>query len=117
MLIQVSATQGQTILLDEASKVPGKYAVIIPDRSRIVPEYLKLVLDMAMPEFLARYQTTINIQMAVFQRLRLDIHNGLDSQRAVAEVASMMDERIDGIAREVQKLKDFKAFHLDTMFC
>ena len=116
ILVQVSATQGKTVLMGEAGEVPSKYAVIDPDRSMVSPRYLRLVLDMELPAFLARYQTTINIQMGVFAHLRLDMHNDIATQEAVADVADLMDRRIEGVARGIEMLEDFKAFHLDAMF-
>lgn len=116
ILIQVSATQGQMRLLSEPREVEAKYAVIQLTDQDIYPPYLFFVLDMVMPCFLARYQTTINIQVDVFKHLELEIHNELDTQREIVEVFAKLDERIADEQRAIDRLKDFKSWHMDTMF-
>lgn len=116
ILIQVSATQGQMRMLEEPGEVEAKYAAIVPIATDIYPPYLFLVLDMVMPRFLARYQTTINIQVDVFKHLEFEIHNEPETQREIVEVFAKLDERIADKQRIIDRLKDFKSWHLDTMF-
>lgn len=116
ILIQVSATKGQMRLLSEPREVEAKHAVIQLTDPNIYPPYLFFVLDMVMPRFLARYQTTINIQVDVFKHLEFEVHNELDTQREIVEAFAKLDERIADEQRAIDRLKDFKAWHLDTMF-
>lgn len=113
--IQVSATNGQADILTEAREVEGKYAVIEPDRSKVVPDYLLLAIRMEMPSFLARYQTTINIQIGALLLMTLDVHRDLDTQRAVVGAVETA-ERMEALEeRAVEMLKDLKRWHLDAM--
>lgn len=116
ILIQVSATQGQMRLLQEPSGVEPKFAVIQPTDESIFPPYLHFVLEMVMPRFLARYQTTINIQVDVFKHLEFEVHNEPETQREIVEAFAMLDERIADEQRTIDRLNDFKSWHLDTMF-
>lgn len=115
-LIQVSATQGQMRLLQEPSEVETKFAVIQPTDESVFPSYLYFVLEMVIPRFLARYQTTINIQVDVFKHLEFELHDDPETQREIGEVFAKLDERIADEQRAIDRLKDFKAWHLDTMF-
>lgn len=116
ILIQVSATQGQMRLLQEPSEVEPKFAVIQPTDGSVFPPYLHFVLEMVMPRFLARYQTTINIQVDVFKHLEFEVHNEPETQREIVEAFAKIDERIADEQRAIDRLKDFKSWHLDTMF-
>lgn len=116
ILIQVSATQGQMRLLSEPREVEAKHAVIQLTDPNIYPTYLFFVLDMVMPRFLARYQTTINIQMDVFKHLEFEVHSEPETQREIVEAFAKLDERIADEQRAIDRLKDFKSWHLDTMF-
>lgn len=116
ILIQVSATQGQMRLLSEPREVEAKHAVIQLTDPNIYPPYLFFVLDMVMPRFLARYQTTINIQMDAFKHLEFEVHNEPETQREIAEAFAKLDERIADEQRAIDRLKDFKSWHIDTMF-
>lgn len=117
ILIQVSATNGQLKYMDESSQVEGKFAVIQPDCKVVRPRYLFIVLEMVMPAFLARYQTTMNIQMDVFKHLKFEIHNELDTQWEIVKVFATLDKWIDDEQQTIGLFKDFKRWHLDTMFC
>lgn len=68
------------------------------------------------PRFLARYQTTINIQVDVFKHLEFEVHNEPETQREIVEAFAMLDERIADEQRTIDRLNDFKSWHLDTMF-
>ena len=115
-IIQVSATQGQMRLLQEPSEVETKFAVIQPTDESVFPSYLYFVLEMVIPRFLARYQTTINIQVDAFKHLEFEVHNEPETQREIAEAFAKIDERIADEQRAIDRLKDFKSWHLDTMF-
>lgn len=116
ILIQVSATHGQMRFLSEPREVEAKHAVIQLTAPDIYPHYLFFVLDMVMPRFLARYQTTINMQVDAFKHLEFEVHNEPETQREIAEAFAKLDERIADEQRAIDRLKDFKSWHLDTMF-
>lgn len=115
-LIQVSATNGQLKKLEEPTEVETKYAVIEPKGDAVSPDYLFWALGIAMPPFLARYQTTMNIQMGVFKHLRLEIHNERETQDEIVSLFSTVDKRVKDEEETISRLKDFKKWHLDTMF-
>ena len=115
-LIQVSATDGKLRYMDEPGEVAQKFAVIEPDRDRVSPAYLFWALGIAVPPFLARYQTTMNIQMGVFDHMTLEIHNDRETQDEIVRLFAAVDEQADGVRRSIGLLKEFKRWHLGTMF-
>lgn len=117
ILIQVSATKGQMKILDVPQEVETKYAVIQLNADKVLPAYLFFVLNMVMPRFLCLYQTTINIQIDVFKHLELEIHNDVETQQQIVDVFDLFNKVIDDEQCAINKLKDFKQWHLDTMFC
>lgn len=114
-IVQVSATEGQARYLAEPSEVEGKYAVIEPTDRRVYPPYLFFVIERELPRFLHTYQTTLNIQMEAFDHMVLDMHADYGTQRAIVELFVLVDGRIEQEARTIERLKDLKTWHLDTM--
>lgn len=58
----------------------------------------------------------MDIQMDVFKHLRLEIHNERETQDEIVSLFSMVDKRINDEEETISRLKDFKKWHLDTMF-
>ena len=57
--LQVSASKGELVYLDTAQQVDAKYVVIQP--RNVIPYYLFLMIEKAMPEFLYKYRQGLNI--------------------------------------------------------
>lgn len=115
-IVQISASQGQTEILRTPSEVEAKYAVVRAIPGKIDPVYLFFLLEMGMPSFFHRYQTTINMQIDAFKHMHLDVHKDMETQREIGKAFYMLDERIADEQRAIDRLKDFKSWHLDTMF-
>lgn len=115
VLLQVSATKGQLCYLKEASKVDGKYAVIIP--KNIYGKYLFFILKESLPTFLATYQTGLNIKPEILKNLKLDIHTETETQKHIAELMETIDRLIEKEEKQLNNLQDMKKHHLDKMIC
>lgn len=57
--LQVSASKGELLYLDTSQQVDAKYVVIQP--RNVIPFYLYLMIEKAMPEFLYKYRQGLNI--------------------------------------------------------
>lgn len=115
-IVQISASSGQTAILKETSEVESKYAVVQAMPGEIDPVYLYFLLEMGMPAFFHRFKTTINMQLDAFKYMKLDVHNDMDAQHEIGKALYTLDGIIADEQRTIDRLKDFKLWHLDTMF-
>lgn len=114
-LIQVSATKGQLVFMEQAGTADGKYAVITP-KSGINGRYLYFILDMVLPYFLGAYQTGLNINPEIFKFLSLEIHTERETQEHIAATLDLLQSQIDEEENIINGIKKVKEFHLDKMF-
>lgn len=114
VLIQVSATKGQLVYLDKPSEVESMYAVMQP--KGIYGNYLYHILTDAMPEFLDKYQTGLNIQPDIFKDMSIKIHTDIETQKAWADILNEIDESARLEAEIVECLKDYKKIQLNKLF-
>lgn len=115
IIIQVSASKGQIFYLENKQVVERKYIVLIP-KIKIHSKYLYYILSDVLPDFLIKYQTDINIQPEIFKFLKLKIHSDINIQNKIADILSNIDKQIENENKEIEKIKDFKKWHLDKMF-
>ena len=114
ILIQLSATKGQMIYLDDDTKVDSKYGVFEADKDKVEPRYLYYVLKMSMPDFLTRYQTGLNIKPEIFDSFKVKVHSSLEVQKIIAKILDSFN--VDLEEKEIEKYKKIKEYHLDNMF-
>ena len=114
ILIQLSATKGQMIYLDDDIKVDSKYGVFEADRNKIEPRYLYYVLKMSMPDFLTKYQTGLNIKPDIFDSFKIKVHSSLEVQKIIVKILDSFN--VDLEEKEIEKYKKVKEYHLDNMF-
>lgn len=114
ILIQLSATKGQMIYLDDDTKVDSKYGVFETDKDKVEPRYLYYVLKMSMPDFLTRYQTGLNIKPEIFDSFKVKVHRSLEVQKIIVKILDSFN--VDLEEKEVEKYKKIKEYHLDNMF-
>jgi type I restriction enzyme M protein len=114
ILIQLSATKGQMVYLDDDTKVDSKYGVFEADRNKIEPRYLYYVLKMSMPDFLTRYQTGLNIKPEIFDSFKIKVHSSLEVQKIIVKILDSFNVELE--EKEIEKYKKIKEYHLDNMF-
>lgn len=112
--IQVSATQGQVHQLHKAGTIETKYATIIPIIDIYMP-YFKIALERCVPEFLAKYQSTINIQMGDFSFFEIDLHADIKTQFEIVTLMKKCDEAKKAEEDIVGQLKAIKKIALSKM--
>lgn len=115
-LIQLSATKGEMEYLDKDQPVVQKYGVMIPIKKDINTEYLFRIIQMTMPNFLAVYQTGLNLVPDVFKFMNVFIHDDVEVQNEINELLNMLDRIEENEKKNIQKWKELKAYHLDGMF-
>ena len=114
--IQVSATQGYIEILQKPGPIETKYATIIP-KIEISAAYFKIALERCAPEFLARYKSTINIQMGDFQFFEVDIHPDKKTQHEIVAIMNQCEIAEKAEADIVDTLKECKRIALAKMMC
>jgi len=112
--IQVSATHGQVHQLQKVGTIETKYATIIPKIDIYMP-YFKIALERCVPEFLARYQSTINIQMGDFSFFEIDLHADIKTQFEIVALMKKCDEAKKAEEDIVGQLKAIKKIALSKM--
>lgn len=117
IIIQVSASKGQIFYLDQHTTVESQYVVLTCNNKVINTKYLYYIISDLLPEFLAKYQTGINIQPEVFNYMELVIHNDIKTQEHIAKIFDKIDEDIKKEEELLKQYQDFKKYHLDKMFC
>ena len=101
--------------LEAAGEVETRYAVIVPDQKQILSKYLHLVLEEAMPEFLHKHRTGINLQFAELDFLQIPICD-IGQQKEIVKSISELEKEIRYEEQEIMQWKSFKKYMLEKMF-
>lgn len=117
-LIPLSAWQIESIsFLEEPKEVSGRYAVIVPNASKVLPRYLFMSIQDSAEEFEARYVTGINLQHDILvQYFTVKVHEDFECIKAFEEQFGAIDRMLDAELSTIKKLKDVKAGFLEKMF-
>lgn len=94
--LQVSASKGELLYLDTSQQVDAKYVVIQP--RNVIPFYLYLMIEKAMPEFLYKYRQGLNISAYDIKHMEVVCHTDVETQALIA----MMFTSINGTRLSVQ---------------
>lgn len=94
--LQVSASKGELLYLDTSQQVDAKYVVIKP--RNVIPFYLYLMIEKAMPEFLYKYRQGLNISAHDIKHMEVVGHTDVETQALIA----MMFTSINGTRLSVQ---------------
>lgn len=94
--LQVSASKGELLYLDTSQQVDAKYVVIQP--RNVIPFYLYLMIEKAMPEFLYKYRQGLNILAHDIKHMEVVCHTDVETQALIA----MMFTSINGTRLSVQ---------------
>lgn len=113
-LIQLSATQGQLEYLKQCGAVETKYAVLTPD-SRYNARYIYTSIQRAMPKFLHKQKTGINIQFDALKKMKIAVHDR-ETQDYIAMQDTTIDDAIEKEQMAIHLAKDIKKYFLEGMF-
>ena len=115
ILLQISATDGQILYLDENKEIEAKYAVIIPNPD-INSRYLFWSISGNLEDYLRKVQQGLNIVLEdVFKIPVVWYINPLiqDEIIAVMETINQMERNM---MHELDSRKEEKQFYLNNMF-
>ena len=112
-LIALSATKPEPEYAPDSGEIDTRYAVIMP--KRIEPEYLFEAVKWALPEFLYKHRTGINLQFSELKHLKVTVVSRENQQIWVSAIKKLNDQ-INETEQEIEVLKDMKKFYLDGMF-
>lgn len=117
-LIPLSAWQIESIsFLEQPTEVSGRYAVIIPNASKVLPRYLFMSIQDSAEEFEARYVTGINLQHDILvQYFMVKVHEDFECIEAIENRLEAIDLMQAQEARVVNCLQGLKAGMLEKMF-
>ena len=113
-LVQISATRGQVVYLEEDSEVEAHYATIIPAID-CEPRFLNLSIERAIPEFTRAYQTGLNIQIGAFDFMKVQLPH-IRTQRVAVKFIKLFDLQFKRAELQIQLEKDVKKNMLHHMF-
>lgn len=113
--VQVSATKGQTAYLDKEQNVDGKYCVFV-FKKECCTRYIYIVFCQALPEFLHRVQTGLNIVPEVFSQFQIPVHESREVQEHIVACISSIDAEIKKEEEYIESAKMYKKNHLQKMF-
>lgn len=114
ILIQISATRGQTIYLEKSKAVEPNYAVVIPN-DNIVPRYLYFAISNEIEHFMSRYMQGLNI---VCEDINfMDVHwMRKEYQYVVIALLDVIEVLIEIEMKIIELLKLLKSYFLEQMF-
>ena len=101
--MQVSASKGELLYLDTSQEVAAKYVVIQP--RNVIPYYLFLMIEKAMPEFLYKYRQGLNISDHDIKHMEILCHTDVETQALI----SMMFQSMRGTSLSAQYGRFFNA--------
>lgn len=113
--VQVSATKGQTAYLEKDQEVDSKYCVFTFKKD-CCTRYIYIVFCQALPEFLHRVQTGLNIVPEVFLQFQIPVHNSRELQEHIVACISSIDAEIRKEEEYIESAKMCKKIHLQKMF-
>lgn len=114
IFIQVSASKGQTIIIDNDMEMGTQYVSVIP-KIDINAKYLKISIDNEMEQFLQKYQTGLNIQVDTFKHMYIYIHDK-ETQEYIVNSLMAINQEIEQEEKEIQLYKSMKYYYLRNMF-
>lgn len=114
IFIQVSASKGQTIIIDNDMEMGTQYVSVIP-KIDINAKYLKISIDNEMEQFLQKYQTGLNIQVDTFKHMYICIHEK-ETQEYIVNSLMAINQEIEQEEKEIQLYKSMKYYYLRNMF-
>ncbi|APD22367.1 TPA: hypothetical protein VWC74_000199 [Streptococcus pneumoniae] len=79
-LIQVSATKGDVLQLEEDGLVESKY-VVVESKGQILPDYLFFAIKHAFPPFFHKWRTGLNLQVSNIAKLEIRFDDDVEVQK------------------------------------
>ena len=106
-LIQVSATKGEVLQLEEDGLVESKY-VVIETKGQILPDYLFFAIKHAFPPFFHKWRTGLNLQVSNIAKLEIRFDDDVEVQKQfIKEIQAILKLR-KAYEEEIKAYEDIK---------
>lgn len=106
-LIQVSATKGEVLQLEEDGPVESKY-VVIETKGQILPNYLFFAIKHAFPPFFQKWRTGLNLQVSNIEKLEIRYDDDLDIQKQFIQEIKAILKLKKAYEEEIKAYEDIK---------
>lgn len=113
--IELSATKGKIGKITKPGPIPSRNAVIIPS-IEVDPDYFNIALIRALPDFIQRYLTTINLQVDVVGNMQVEIPESLEWQKIIVKTAELFELWAESEEKTIESWKEIKKTMLALMF-
>lgn len=114
-IVQISATRGQVLYVEQPRIITGEYAVLLP-KSGIDSKYFYYAVVNEAPHFFKRYQTGLNMRMDNFKNMVLDFENDIAIQKEQVKNIEIIEQAILLSEQEINEIKEFKNTMLSKLF-
>ena len=114
--VQVSATKGQTMYVSTPQEIEAEYCVFQLAADLYIPEYVYMMFEKNLRQFLRRTQTGLNIKPEIFEEYRVDLHSDIETQRIIVRTMKHIDDRSNEEQKQVDIINEMKRYHLGKMF-
>ena len=106
-LIQVSATKGNILQLEEDGLVESKY-VVVESKGKILPDYLFFAIKYAFPPFFHKWRTGLNLQVSNIEKLEIRYDDDLDIQKQFIQEIKAILKLKKAYEEEIKAYEDIK---------
>lgn len=106
-LIQVSATKGEVLQLEEDGTVESKY-VVIETKGKILPDYLFFAIKHAFPPFFHKWRTGLNLQVSNIAKLEIRFDDDIEVQNQFVQEIKAILKLKKAYEEEIKAYEDIK---------
>lgn len=106
-LIQVSATKGYVLQLEEDGLVESKY-VVVETKGQILPDYLFFAIKHAFPSFFHKWRTGLNLQVSNIERLEIRYDDYIEVQKQFIQEIKAILKLKQAYEKEIKAYEDIK---------
>lgn len=106
-LIQVSATKGDVLQLEEDGLVESKY-VVVETKGQILPDYLFFAIKHAFPPFFHKWRTGLNLQVSNIERLEIRYDDDIEVQKQFVQEIQAILKLKKAYEKEIKAYEDIK---------
>lgn len=106
-LIQVSATRGDVLQLEEDGLVESKY-VVVETKGQILPDYLFFAIKHAFPPFFHKWKTGLNLQVSNIAKLEIRFDDDIEVQKQFIQEIQAILKLKKAYEEEIKAYEDIK---------
>lgn len=106
-LIQVSATKGDVLQLEEDGIVESKY-VVVESKGQILPDYLFFAIKNAFPPFFHKWRTDLNLQVSNIAKLEIRFDDDIEVQKQFIQDIQAILKLKKAYEEEIKAYEDIK---------